>query len=109
MIAALLAGAALSWGTLPSAPLERSEVAAARFGNFIYVVGGFEPTRTSPAVARHDIRHRLWKSVRSMPLAVNHPSAVAYGGDLYVRGGYAANLGLRGAALGRRVFAMPPR
>ena len=40
MISALLAGAALSWGTLPSAPLERSEVAAARIGNFIYVAGG---------------------------------------------------------------------
>ena len=94
MIAALLAGAALSWGTLPSAPLERSEVAAARIGNSIYVVGGFEATRTSPAVERYDIRRRRWKSVRSMPLAVNHPTAVAYRGDLYVHGGYAANLGL---------------
>jgi N-acetylneuraminic acid mutarotase len=94
MIAALLAGAALSWGTLPSAPLERSEVAAARVGNHIYVVGGFEPTRTSPAVERYDIRRRRWTTVRSMPVAVNHPTAVAYGGDLYVHGGYTANLGL---------------
>jgi N-acetylneuraminic acid mutarotase len=94
MIAALLAGAALSWGTLPSAPLERSEVAAARIGTFIYVVGGFEPTRTSPAVERYDIRRRRWSTVRSMPVAVNHPTAVAYDGDLYVHGGYAANLGL---------------
>ena len=94
MIAALLASAALSWGTLPSAPLERSEVAAARVGDFIYVVGGFEPSRTSPAVERYDIRRRRWKSVRPMPLAVNHPTAVAYGGELYVHGGYAANLGL---------------
>jgi non-specific serine/threonine protein kinase len=94
MIAALLAGAALSWGTLPSAPLERSEVAAARIGSSIYVVGGFEPARTSPAVERFDIRRRRWTTVRSMPRAVNHPTAVAYGGDLYVHGGYAANLGL---------------
>jgi N-acetylneuraminic acid mutarotase len=94
MIGALLAGAALSWGALPSAPLERSEVAATRIGGFIYVVGGFEPTRTSSAVERYDIRRRRWKRVRSMPLAVNHPTAVAYGGDLYVHGGYAANLGL---------------
>jgi N-acetylneuraminic acid mutarotase len=94
MIAALLAGAALSWGTLPSAPLERSEVAAARIGNFIYVVGGFEPTRTSPAVERYDIRRRRWTTVRPMPVAVNHPTAVAYRGDLYVHGGYTANLGL---------------
>jgi N-acetylneuraminic acid mutarotase len=94
MIGALLAGAALGWGTLPSAPLERSEVAAARIGNFIYVVGGFEPTRTSPAVERYDIRHRRWKRVRDMPLAVNHPTAAAYRGKLYVHGGYSANLGL---------------
>jgi N-acetylneuraminic acid mutarotase len=94
MIAALLAGAALSWGTLPSAPLERSEVAAARIGNFIYVVGGFEPARTSPAVERYDIRRRRWTTVRPMPVAVNHPTAVAYRGDLYVHGGYTANLGL---------------
>jgi N-acetylneuraminic acid mutarotase len=94
MIAALLAGAALSWGTLPSAPLERSEVAAARIGNLIYVVGGFEPTRTSPAVERYDIRRRRWTTVRPMPVAVNHPTAVAYAGDLYVHGGYTANLGL---------------
>jgi N-acetylneuraminic acid mutarotase len=94
MIAALLAGAALSWGTLPSAPLERSEVAAARIGNSIYVVGGFEATRTSPAVERYDIRRRRWTTVRPMPVAVNHPTAVAYRGDLYVHGGYTANLGL---------------
>ena len=94
MIGALLAGAALSWGALPSAPLERSEVAASRIGGFIYVVGGFEPARTSPAVERYDIRRRRWKRVRSMPLAVNHPTAVARGGDLYVHGGYTAGLGL---------------
>jgi N-acetylneuraminic acid mutarotase len=94
MISALLAGAALSWGTLPSAPLERSEVAAARIGNFIYVAGGLEATRTSPAVERYDIRHRRWRRVRDMPIAVNHPTAVAYRGKLYVHGGYTANLGL---------------
>jgi N-acetylneuraminic acid mutarotase len=98
MIAALLAGAALSWGTLPSAPLERSEVAAARIGNDIYVAGGFEATRTSPAVERYDIRHRRWRRVRDMPLAVNHATAVAYRGKLYVHGGYAANLGLTQAS-----------
>jgi N-acetylneuraminic acid mutarotase len=94
MIAALLAGAALSWGTLPPATLERSEVAAARIGHYIYVVGGFEATRTSAAVERYDIRRRSWKRVRSMPVAVNHPAAVAYDGELYVHGGYTANLGL---------------
>jgi N-acetylneuraminic acid mutarotase len=96
MIGALLAGVALSWGALPPAALERSEVAAARVGNFIYVVGGFEATRTSPALERYDIRRRRWKRLRDMPLAVNHPTAVAYHGDVYVHGGYTANLGLDG-------------
>jgi non-specific serine/threonine protein kinase len=108
MIGALLAGVALlaaptagdartdRWSALPSAPLERSEVAAARVGRFIYVVGGFEATRTSPAVERYDIRRGRWKRVRDMPLGVNHPAAVAYHGDLYVHGGYTANLGLTG-------------
>jgi hypothetical protein len=31
------------WTTLTPAPLERTEVAAARIGRFIYVVGGFVP------------------------------------------------------------------
>lgn len=108
MIGALLAGAALllgppadaartdRWTALPSASLERSEVAAARVGRFIYVVGGFEATRTSPAAERYDIRRGRWKRVRDMPLAVNHPAAVAYHGDVYVHGGYTANLGLTG-------------
>jgi non-specific serine/threonine protein kinase len=96
MIAALLAGAALSWAALPSAPLARSEVAAARIGSSIYVVGGFERAsgRTSAAVERYDIRRRRWRLVRRMPIALNHPTAVAYRGDLYVHGGYAAVAGL---------------
>ena len=82
MIAALLAGAALSWAALPSAPLARSEVAAARIGSSIYVVGGFERAsgRTSAAVERYDIRRRRWRLVRRMPIALNHPTAVAYRG-----------------------------
>ena len=108
MIGALLAGVATllaptgtdartdRWTALPSALLARSEVAATRVGRFIYVVGGFEATRTSPAVERYDIRRERWKRVRDMPLAVNHPTAVAYHGDVYVHGGYTANLGLDG-------------
>jgi N-acetylneuraminic acid mutarotase len=94
MIEALLAGVVALWSPLPSAPLERSEVAATRVGRFIYVAGGFEPTRTSPALERYDIRRRRWKRLRDMPLAVNHPAAVAYRGDVYVHGGYTTDLGL---------------
>jgi N-acetylneuraminic acid mutarotase len=94
MIAALLAGAALSWGTLPSAGLARSEVGAARVGGSIYVVGGFERgcSCTTAAVERYDIRARRWRRVRDMPIALNHSTAVAYRGALYVQGGYTGSL-----------------
>jgi N-acetylneuraminic acid mutarotase len=84
------------WSALPSAPLERTEVAAARVGRFIYVVGGFERTAaaTSAAVERYDIRRRTWRRVRDMPIALNHLTAVAHRGDLYVHGGYAAERAL---------------
>ncbi len=84
------------WSALPSAGLERTEVAAARVGRFVYVAGGFEraSARTSGARARDDIRRRRWRRLRDMPVAVNHPTAVAYGGDVYVHGGYAGELGL---------------
>jgi N-acetylneuraminic acid mutarotase len=84
------------WTALPPAQLERSEVAAARVGRFIYVVGGFEraSARTSAAVERYDIRGGRWKRVRAMPVGLNHPTAVAYRGAVYVHGGYEAEQAL---------------
>ena len=78
------------WRPLAPSPLERTEVAAARIGRSIYVVGGFERSsgRTVASVARYDIRRDRWARVRSMPLALNHATAVAYRGRLYVHGGY---------------------
>jgi N-acetylneuraminic acid mutarotase len=84
------------WSALPSAPLERTEVTAARVGRFIYVMGGFERAgaATTAAVERYDIRRRSWRRVRDMPIGLNHLTAVAYRGDLYVHGGYAAEQAL---------------
>jgi N-acetylneuraminic acid mutarotase len=78
------------WTALRPAALERTEVAAARIGRSIYVVGGFEKASgaTTAAVERYDIRTNRWSRVRAMPVGLNHPTAVAYGGDLYVHGGY---------------------
>jgi N-acetylneuraminic acid mutarotase len=78
------------WTELEPAPLERTEVAAARIGRFVYVVGGFERTsgRTVATVERYDIRRDRWRLVRDMPVALNHPTAVAHRGHLYVHGGY---------------------
>jgi hypothetical protein len=84
------------WEPLRPAALERTEVAAARVGRFVYVVGGFlGPTgETTAAVERYDVRTDRWRRVRDMPLALNHPTAVAYRGRVYVHGGYAGETGL---------------
>ncbi len=78
------------WTALAPAQLARTEVAAARIGHSIYVVGGFERDSgaTSAALERYDIRRNRWARLRPMPLALNHATAVAHGGDLYVHGGY---------------------
>jgi N-acetylneuraminic acid mutarotase len=82
------------WTALPSSPLQRTEVGAARVGRFIYVAGGALPPNfeTTPQVARYDTRSGSWTLVAPMPLALNHP-AVAAGagrcrGHVYVYGGY---------------------
>jgi hypothetical protein len=85
------------WLPLASSPLERSEVAAARVGRFVYVAGGFERESggaTSAAVERYDVRRDRWRRVRSMPLGLNHAAAVAHGGRMYVSGGYGSASGL---------------
>ena len=78
------------WTALTPTPLARTEVAAARIGRSIYVVGGFERESgtTTAAVERYDVRRDRWSRVRSMPVALNHPTAVAHRGHLYVHGGY---------------------
>jgi hypothetical protein len=47
--------AALAWTPLPSATLERTEVAAARIGDSIYVAGGFVPAGMTTAAPRHGL------------------------------------------------------
>ena len=78
------------WTALTPATLERTEVAAARIGRFVYVVGGFEREsgETVAAVERYDLRRDRWRRMPDMPVAVNHPAAAAYRGRLYVHGGY---------------------
>ena len=83
------------WESLRPATLERTEVAAARVGRFIYVMGGFEPSgATSAATERYDIERDRWRRVADMPVALNHAAAVAYRGRVYVLGGYSSPTGL---------------
>ncbi len=77
------------WLSLTSSPLVRSEVAAARIGRRVFVVGGYDARGvTTNAVAAYDIRRNRWARPASMPIAVNHPTAAAYRGRLYVHGGF---------------------
>lgn len=101
--------AAGEWRALAPAGLERTEVAAARIGRSIYVVGGFEKSSglTTGALERYDIRTNRWTRLRPMPAGVNHPTAAAYRGKLYVHGGYTGRRDLSSATA--RLFAYNPR
>ena len=91
-------GAARSdrWTPLRGSALERTEVAAARVGRFVYVVGGFinPGGATTAAVERYDIRRDRWRRMGDMPVALNHTTAVTLGRHVYVHGGYAGATGL---------------
>jgi N-acetylneuraminic acid mutarotase len=85
------------WRPLTPAKLARTEVAAARVGRSIYVMGGFLPDRTSTAATeRYDITRDRWSRVADMPVPLNHAAATTYKGKLYVVGGYGSRTGLAG-------------
>jgi len=91
--------AADEWQALAPATLARTEVAAARIGRFIYVVGGFEEQSgvTTGALERYDIERNSWRRLRPIPVGVNHPAAVAHRGRFYVHGGYTGRRDLSSA------------
>ena len=78
------------WQALAASRLARTEVAAARVGRYVYVVGGFEGASgaTTRATERYDIRRDRWTRVRDMPVGLNHAAAVAHRGRVFVVGGY---------------------
>ena len=87
--------AAAAWESLRPATVQRTEVAAARVGRYIYVMGGFDPSgATSAATERYDIERNRWRRVADMPVALNHAAAVARRGRVYVLGGYSSGTGL---------------
>ena len=90
------ATAAPAWRTLAPSTLARTEVAAARVGRFVYVMGGFERDSgaTTAATERYDIRRDRWTRVADMPVGLNHAAAAAYKGRVYVVGGYRGSAGL---------------
>ena len=97
------------WRGLAPATLKRTEVAAARIGRFVYVIGGFEERsgQTVSALERYDISRNSWRRMRPMPIGVNHGVAATHGGRLYVHGGYTARRDLSSAT--RRLYVYNPR
>ena len=72
-------------------PLARTEVAAARLGNEIAVMGGFLADGTSTGRAdAYSPRTGRWRRLPDLPAKVNHAMAASAGGRLYVVGGYGA-------------------
>jgi non-specific serine/threonine protein kinase len=89
--AALLAPAlaALAWQTNAPLPVARTEVAAARHGDAIVVVGGY--LADGSTTARADVyvpSSDTWRRAPDLPVAVNHGAAVTLGGRAVVAGGY---------------------
>src|SRR5919202_5751567 len=84
--ALVLAGA---WETRAPLPVPRSEVAGARVGLSIAIVGGFlADGSNSSRVDLYSPARTGWTRLPDLPVAVNHPMAAGVAGRLYVFGGY---------------------
>jgi len=85
-----------TWRTAASAPMKRTEVAAAALNDKIYVVGGFEQPglgnvlnlAITPALEVYDPATDRWTANASMPVGLHHVGIGVVGGRLYVIGGY---------------------
>jgi len=84
-------GSSLGWQTAPPMPTARTEVAAARLGSEIVVVGGYLADGTSTGrVDAYSPRSRRWRRLPDLPAKVNHAMAASVDRHLYVVGGYGA-------------------
>lgn len=76
------------WGTRAPLLEPNSEMAVARVGDQIYIVGGYPSTRESVnSVQVYDIASDTWQLTTPYPTTINHASAVGLDGLLYVIGG----------------------
>jgi N-acetylneuraminic acid mutarotase len=86
------AGAAPGWQPAAPVPVARTEVAAARVGDELFVVGGYLANGTHVGrVDAYSPRLDRWRRAPSLPVGVDHAAAAARNGKLYVVGGYGAN------------------
>jgi N-acetylneuraminic acid mutarotase len=72
-------------------PVARTEVAAARLGNEIVVVGGYlADGRSTGRVDAYSPQANRWRRLPDLPATVNHAMAASTSRRLYVVGGYGA-------------------
>lgn len=81
--------AAPTWKRSASLPVPRTEIAAARSGSEIVVVGGYLPWGdTSDQADAFAPSTNRWRRLPPFPVAVNHPAAATWRGKIVVAGGY---------------------
>ena len=92
LVLATAAGAAQQpWRSHAPVPLARTEVAAARLGAEIAVVGGFLPGGANSARAdAFSPGSDRWRRLQDLPVSVDHAAAASYRGRVYVLGGYSS-------------------
>lgn len=79
------------WERGESLALPRTEVAAARSGNELIVVGGYVASGDTSAQAdAYTPATRRWRRLPDLPVAVNHAMAATWRGKAVVVGGYLA-------------------
>ncbi len=79
------------WRTAAPLPLARTEVAGARLGDELVVVGGYlADGRSTGRVDAYSPRTNRWRRLPDLPARVNHAMAASAAGRLYVVGGYGA-------------------
>lgn len=77
------------WRTGRDAPTPRTEVAVARLGADVYVIGGFDATgQAVRTVEVYNASQDRWEAAADYPILVHHTAAVSYDGAVYVFGGY---------------------
>jgi N-acetylneuraminic acid mutarotase len=90
-LVALGLGGATSWQSHAQLPLARTEVAAARHGSEIVVVGGYVPSGDTSAQAdAFSPSANRWRRLPDLPQGVNHAMAASWRGRIVVAGGYVA-------------------
>jgi hypothetical protein len=89
LVPAVAGAGTVRWQSGEALPVPRTEVAAARHGTELVVVGGYLPWGDSAAQAdAYAPATRRWRRLPDLPVAVNHAMAATWRGKAIVVGGY---------------------